>query len=135
MTSTFALGPLGQVLLAVTDVPRAETFYRDTLGLKHLYTFGQLAFFDCQGVRLMLSAMDEGGNSERMHSVLYFEVPDIQAARKELGDRGVTFEHEPHRIHTHEDGTEEWMGFFNDPDKNMLAIMSRVRSRMSARVG
>ena len=125
MPSTFALGPLGQVLLAVTDVPRAEVFYRDTLGLKHLYTFGPLCFFDCQGVRLMLSSANEG-NADRLHSVLYFLVPDIQSARKELGDRGVAFEHEPHLIHTHEDGTEEWMAFFNDPDQNVLAIMSRV---------
>jgi methylmalonyl-CoA/ethylmalonyl-CoA epimerase len=76
----------------------------------------------------MLSASDEGGNHERMHSVLYFEVPDINAAREELASRGVTFVHEPHLIHRHEDGTEEWMGFFNDHDENMLAIMSRVRT-------
>jgi catechol 2,3-dioxygenase-like lactoylglutathione lyase family enzyme len=115
------------VLLAISDVQRAEAFYRDTLGIKHLYTFGPLAFFDCHGTRLMLSASDEGANRERMHSVLYFEVPDINAARDELVARGVSFVHEPHLIHRHEDGTEEWMAFFNDPDENLLAIMSRVR--------
>ncbi|RLT36182.1 MAG: hypothetical protein DWI59_01170 [Chloroflexi bacterium] len=41
--------------LLVRDVARAEAFYRDTLELPHLFTFGTLAFFDCGGVRLFLS--------------------------------------------------------------------------------
>jgi hypothetical protein len=43
--------------------------------------------------------------------------------------RGVEFTHAPHRIHTHADGTEEWMGFFKDPEGRPLAIMSQVRPR------
>lgn len=127
MANTFGLGPIGQVLLAVDDIEQAESFYRDTLGLKHLFRFGKLAFFDCHGTRLMLTAMEEEGRS-RMHSVIYFEVPDIDAAHTTLLERGVPFEHDPHLIHRHEDGTEEWMGFFNDPEGNMLAIMSRKHS-------
>jgi predicted enzyme related to lactoylglutathione lyase len=127
MSDQFALGPLGQVLLAVEDIPAAERFYRDVLGLKHLFTFGKLAFFDCHGTRLMLTAMEEEGHA-RMHSVLYFRVPDIDAAREALVGRGVTFVHEPHLIHRHENGTEEWMGFFHDPEQNLLAIMAEKRS-------
>jgi catechol 2,3-dioxygenase-like lactoylglutathione lyase family enzyme len=115
------------VLLAVDDIQKSEAFYRDVLGLKHLFTFGQLAFFDCHGTRLMLTAMQEEGHS-RMHSVIYFEVPDIDAAHSALLERGVQFEHDPHFIHRHEDGTEEWMGFFNDPEGNLLAIMSRRKT-------
>ena len=127
MSQSFGLGPIGQVLLAVDDVPRAEAFYRDTLGLKHLFTFGKLAFFDCQGTRLMLTAMEEDGHA-RMHSVIYFRVPDIDAAHAALTGRGVHFEHDPHLIHRHENGTEEWMGFFNDLDGNLLAIMAERRA-------
>jgi catechol 2,3-dioxygenase-like lactoylglutathione lyase family enzyme/DNA-binding CsgD family transcriptional regulator len=121
VTDELALGPLGQVSMGVSDIERAVAFYGGALGLTHLYTFGNLAFFDCGGTRLFLNTERPGG------SVLYFRVPDIEAAYDRLGARGVAFLGAPHRIHTHEDGTEEWMAFFNDPDGNTLALMSQVK--------
>lgn len=118
------LGALGQVSLAVTAIEPAVAFYRDVLGLPHLFTAGQLAFFDCDGVRLFLDALPEAQGSG--NSVLYFRVGDIHAAQEALAAKGVTFEAAPHRIHTHEDGTEEWMTFFRDPDRNTLSLMSSV---------
>ena len=116
---------LGQVSLLVTDIERAQAFYRDVLGLRHLYTFGQLAFFDCNGTRLMVDALPEAqGNG---NSVLYFAVDDIHGSQATLKSKGVQFEGEPHRIFTHPDGTEEWMTFFRDPEGNMLSLMSRVK--------
>lgn len=126
MAGDFALGPLGQVALTVTDIEKAEQFYRDVLGLPHLYTFGNLAFFDCGGTRLFITAMEDAAH-DRNHSVLYFRVPDIHAAFDKLSGRGVVFVDLPHMIHRHDDGTEEWMAFFNDPDGNTLAVMSQVR--------
>src|SRR6516225_6814344 len=46
------LGPIGQVSRTVRDIKEAEAWYRNALGLRHLYTFGSLAFFDCGGTRL-----------------------------------------------------------------------------------
>ena len=43
------LGPIGQIARSVRDIREAERWYGETLGLKHLYTFGTLAFFDCDG--------------------------------------------------------------------------------------
>ncbi|WP_238011794.1 VOC family protein [Dactylosporangium sp. AC04546] len=114
----FRLGPIGQISRQVTDVQEAVRWYRDVLGLPHLYTFGDLAFFDCDGTRLFLTT---GSAAE---SILYFRVPDVHAAHATLSGRGVTFEGEPHMIHRHEDGTEEWMAFFRDPDGGLLAVMS-----------
>ncbi|MBA3850873.1 MAG: hypothetical protein H0X59_00700 [Chloroflexi bacterium] len=51
------LGPIGQVALHARDVERTERFYRDTLGLPHIFTFGELAFFDMGGVRLYVQAV------------------------------------------------------------------------------
>jgi len=118
------LGPIGQVSLTVSDVPRAVTFYRDTLGLPHLFTVGDLAFFDCGGTRLFITRPETG--SANGNSVLYFSVPEIHAAFASLRERGVTFQADPHLIHRHQDGTEEWMAFFADPDGNTMALMSRV---------
>ena len=46
---------IGQISINVHDLDRAIAFYRDKLGLPLLFTGGKLAFFDCGGVRLMLS--------------------------------------------------------------------------------
>lgn len=119
------LGPIGQVGRHVSDLPRAVEWYGAVLGLPHLYTFGDLAFFDCGGVRLFLSA--NGGDGAGEPSILYFRVPDINAAYDTLTDRGVTFEGAPHMIHRHDSGVEEWMAFFPDPDGHLLAIMSQVQ--------
>jgi len=50
----FSLGRIGQIALAVRDVDKAEAFYEGTLGLRKLYRYGDLSFFDCCGVRLLL---------------------------------------------------------------------------------
>lgn len=119
------LGEIGQVSLPVADVERSVAWYRDVLGLPHLYTFGPLAFFDCAGTRLFLSA-EPSSPGPPSASILYFQVPDIHAAHEALRDRGVAFEGAPHRIHRHADGTEEWMAFLRDPDGNLLALMSQT---------
>ena len=113
---------IGQIARSVGDTATAEKWYRDVLGLKHLYTFGALAFFDLGGTRLMLS--QEGGAAKE--SILYLKVADIAAAHRDLQARGVKSTHAPHMIHRHADGTEEWMAFFEDPDGRPLAIMAQV---------
>ena len=123
------LGPIGQIARAVKDIAIAEAWYRDVLGLAHLYTYGKLAFFDCDGTRLFL---EEHTGIEvpglKNDSVLYFRVPDINAAASELESRGVKFVSAPHLIFKHPDGMEEWMAFFVDCDGGMLSIMSQVKA-------
>lgn len=125
MTDT-NISRLGQVARSVGDVAASERWYRDVLGLRHLYTFGTLAFFDMGGTRLMLSQQDGGAAKE---SILYLRVQDIAATHAGLQARGVKFTHAPHLIHKHGDGTEEWMAFFEDPDGRPLALMSQVRNQ------
>ena len=120
VSTELKLGPVGQIARSVGDIKVSEQWYRDVLGLPHLYTYGTLAFFDLGGTRLMLA--QEGGGAEK-ESVLYLRVADIAAAHAQLTTRGVKFTHAPHMIHRHADGTEEWMAFFEDPDARPLAIM------------
>jgi DNA-binding CsgD family transcriptional regulator/catechol 2,3-dioxygenase-like lactoylglutathione lyase family enzyme len=114
---------LGQVARTVSDTAASERWYRDVLGLKHLYTFGTLAFFELGGTRIMLTQSEGGAAKE---SILYLQVADIVAAHSELAARGVRFTHAPHLIHRHAEGVEEWMAFFEDPDGRPLALMSQV---------
>jgi DNA-binding CsgD family transcriptional regulator/catechol 2,3-dioxygenase-like lactoylglutathione lyase family enzyme len=118
------LGPVGQISRTVRDIDAACDWYGRVLGLKHLFTFGKLAFFDLGGPRLYLSA--ESGDPQP-ESTLYLRVDDIGAAFAELTARGVEFQGAPHLIHRHPDGTEEWMAFFKDPEGRFLALMSQVR--------
>ncbi len=122
-TPQLSLGPIGQISRTVRDIDEACAWYGKVLGLKHLYTFGRLAFFDLGGTRLYLSAEGEAAGPE---SILYLRVEDIGAAYRELTARGVEFKGAPHLIHRHADGTEEWMAFFKDPEGRFLALMSQV---------
>jgi len=118
------LGPIGQISRTVGDIDAACAWYGGVLGLQHLYTFGKLAFFDCGGTRLFLTAENPAPGVE---SVLYLRVEDIAGTHADLAARGVEFSGAPHMIHRHADGTEEWMAFFKDPDGRPLALMSQVR--------
>ena len=122
----FALGEIGQIGLTVSDLEKAIAFYRDALGIKHLFNAPPgMAFFALGNVRLMLSR-PEKPDSDRFGCALYFKVADIQSARDALVARGVTFEVEPHRLAKMPDH-ELWMAFFRDPDRNLLALMCEKR--------
>src|SRR5256885_15691633 len=114
-----------QIAINVYDTNRAVTFYRDKLGMKLLFSAGQLAFFDCGGVRLMLTP-PEKPEFDHPSSILYFKVPDIQEAHAALQQRGVRFEDAPHLI-TRMPDHELWMTFFRDSENNLLGLMSEVR--------
>ena len=123
--SQLALSHIGQVSVTVAEVERAVRFYRDVLGLQHLFTAGDLAFMDAGGTRIMLDALPEARGQGT--SVLYFTVADIHAACDALAAQGVALSGAPHMIYRHPDtGIEEWMAFFSDPDGNTLAFMSAV---------
>jgi DNA-binding CsgD family transcriptional regulator/catechol 2,3-dioxygenase-like lactoylglutathione lyase family enzyme len=123
MDRGLALGAVGQIARSVRDVAAARRWYEDVLGLRHLYSFGDLAFFDLDGPRLFLSQGDGAADS-----ILYFRVADVRTAHKTLERQGVEFTHAPHMIHRHEDGAEEWMAFFKDNEGRPLAIMAEVRA-------
>ncbi len=117
-----ALGPLGQIHISVTDVDRSVAFYRDVLGVPHLFTVpGQpMAFFASGEVRLYLGVPES--KEFRSHCVLYFRVDDIDAEVARLTSLGVTFADKPHVVHR--DGTMElWMAGLNDPDGHHIILM------------
>jgi len=121
-TMAIGISRLGQVAINVHDVDRATAFYRDKLGLPFLFSGGpKLAFFDCGGVRLMLS-LPEKPEFDHPSSVLYFNVPDIDAAYRQLLDASVHFEGAPHLIARMPDH-DLWMAFFRDSEQNLLALM------------
>ncbi len=117
---------IGQIAINAHDVERASTFYQDILELKLLFKAGPgLAFFDCGGVRLMVTH-PEKPEFDHPGSILYFAVPDIQAAHARMKNKGVHFEDEPHLIARMPDH-DLWMVFFRDTEGNLMGLMSEVR--------
>jgi methylmalonyl-CoA/ethylmalonyl-CoA epimerase len=125
MVTAPAIERIHQVSIRTQDTARAVAFYRDTLGLKLLFQAPpQLAFFDCGGVRLMLSPPEP--EFDHQGSVLYFAVEDIKAAHTALAAAGVTFRTAPHMVAKLPD-REVWLTDFEDSEGNVLALMSEPR--------
>jgi len=118
-----ALDKIGQIAILVKDVARATDFYRDKLAMKYLFAAGNLAFFDCGGIRIML---DKPEKVEAGTSIIYFKVPDINEAHEQMKARGVEFVDKPHLIAKLPDHGL-WMTFFRDSEGNLLGMMSEVR--------
>lgn len=123
-----ALHQIGQIAINVRDLPRAVNFYRDVLGMRHLFDAGpKLSFFDCGGVRLMLGPAEQP-EFDHPGSILYYRVVDLEAAYQELQAKGVRFQDAPHliaKMPTH----ELWMAFARDTEDNLFALMSEVTQR------
>jgi methylmalonyl-CoA/ethylmalonyl-CoA epimerase len=127
MTAAPGLSRIHQISMRTHDVERAVRFYRDTLSLPFLFAAPpRLAFFDCNGVRLMLSTPEPG--FDHPGSVLYFAVEGIGHMHETLRSRGVAFRTEPHKIATLAD-REVWLAEFEDSEGNTLALMSEPRLR------
>jgi len=114
-----------QIAVVCKDVARATAFYRDTLGLPFLFAAGPaLAFFDCGGVRLMLSSDNEG--HDNLSSMLYYLVTDIEGTQSDLENKGVSFVEKPHMIAKMPDH-ELWLSAFKDSEGNLLGLMEEKR--------
>jgi methylmalonyl-CoA/ethylmalonyl-CoA epimerase len=124
MNTGFGLAQIGQIAINVHDLNRAVTFYRDVLGVKFLFQVPGMAFFDCGGVRLMLTIPEEA-RFDHPSTPVYYRVGDINRAFGLLSEAGVHFAGEPHLI-AHMPDHELWMAFFDDTESNTLALMSEV---------
>lgn len=125
MTGDAELRAIGQIAVRVGDVERAIATYRDRLGLRFLFQAPpSLAFFDCGGVRLMLSPA-EPGEFDHAASILYFRVDDIAAAHDRLAARGITFRTAPHPVADLGDRVL-WLSDFEDGEGNVFALMAEV---------
>jgi methylmalonyl-CoA/ethylmalonyl-CoA epimerase len=117
-----SLTKIGQISVTVHDVDRAAAFYKDKLGMKHLFSVPpKMAFFDCEGIRLML-AIPERPDLDHPSSILYFKVQDIEETHRILEKRGVHFETKPMLVAPMAT-YDLWLAEFRDSENNVLALM------------
>lgn len=122
------LNKIGQLAIHADDLNRAVAFYRDILGMRFLFQAPPgLAFFDCGGIRLLLNAVNENDVPERLSSLIYYKVEDLNATYETLVSRGVAFHSKPHLIAKMPDH-DLWMAFFRDSEDNLVGLMSEIRS-------
>lgn len=120
-----SLSEIGQIALHVDDLDRATTFYRDTLGMQHLFSVpGQFSFFQCGTIRLLLG-LPEANEQPAKNTLIYFKVPDIMVAHGAMTQRGVKFDQAPHVVAEMPNHTL-WMASFQDSEENTLLLMSEV---------
>lgn len=125
-SSPVQLSSIGQIAVPVQDLERATGFYRDTLGMNFIFQVpGMMSFFDCDGVRLVLSVPTDE-KYDHPSSIIYFRVDDIQATYASLSEKQVSF-HQPPRSIGQMGDVDVWMAFFEDPDGNTMAIMSEIQ--------
>jgi len=123
-TTKMQISGIGQIAVNVHDLKRAKEFYRDILGMRFLFEAGNMAFFDCGGIRLMLAPPDKP-ELDHPGSILYYRVPDISEAFEFLSSRGVAFEEKPAFVARLSDH-DLWLAFFRDPENNLLGLMSEM---------
>ncbi|WP_282139126.1 VOC family protein [Rossellomorea aquimaris] len=116
---------VGQIGIPVKDINRALDFYKDKLGLSLFFNTDSMAFFECDGLRLMLT-LPEKEEFAHSSSVIYFQVNNIKDTYERLVGKEVTFIDEPHVV-TKMGQTEMWMVFFKDTEDNTHALMSEVQ--------
>lgn len=119
-----SLSTIRQIAINVKDLARATAFYRDTLGMKLLFEFPGMAFFDAGGVRLYLGAADVP-EFDHPASCLYYLVTDIVGTHKALVEKGVDVVIEPRFVAPMPDH-DLWIADYRDSEGNVFALMSEV---------
>ena len=129
MSTPIPIGPslsrIGQIFVNVHDLERAIAFYRDILGMKFLFQAPpNMAFFDCDGIRLMLGIADRP-DLDHAASIIYYKVDDIEKVYRTFKARGVEFVVKPHLV-APMPTYDLWLADFRDSEGNLLALMSEV---------
>ncbi|GIO98328.1 hypothetical protein J14TS5_34140 [Paenibacillus lautus] len=116
------INQIQQIGLPVKYLETAIPFYQDTLGMKFLFQTGTMAFFDCNGIRLMLS-LPEKKEFAQVSSVIYFQTEQIEETYNRLLEKGVLFLDSPHLV-AKSGQIETRMVFFKDSEGNTLALIN-----------
>jgi methylmalonyl-CoA/ethylmalonyl-CoA epimerase len=121
------LSRIRQIALPVREVTEAKQFYRDILGLRHLFDAPPgLSFFDCGGVQLMLAGpAGQGKDGDQQHAVLFYDVADIKGTHAKIKSSGAKSLEEP-RVIARMNGREIWVSSVSDGQGNVVGLMSDV---------
>jgi catechol 2,3-dioxygenase-like lactoylglutathione lyase family enzyme len=107
--------------MLVTNLDRSIAFYRDVLGFIELASGYPGVLLGSGEARIVLRATTVPEPVDRRLVQLLLEVPDVDAAYRDLRDRGVSFIHRPRPVSQYEQLTL-WAAAMHDPDGHGIAI-------------
>ena len=110
------------IAIPTQDFERADAFYADVLGLERSKRWGDMPAgeFETGSLTIALMQSDAFGMTFSPHShPVAFQVDDVEAARKDLEEKGVEF-----GADTMDSGVCH-MAHFRDPDGNVLMLHHR----------
>jgi catechol 2,3-dioxygenase-like lactoylglutathione lyase family enzyme len=110
------------MMLIVSDLAVSLHFYRDILGLHAVDVTDRTAELTFGGGRLLLCLVADMSPVNRRVEHLHLDVPDVEAAYRDLLAKGVEFPHAPRVITTRADGSELLAATFRDPDGHAVAL-------------
>ncbi len=119
--------------LGVSDMAEAKAFYADKLGLKVAMDYRQdddnwwVSLTLPEGGTSITLARATGFNKKLGKITLYFETSDIDAAHKELSDRGVKVNEVKEDLFGPGSGVK-WLNL-EDPDGNQLILAQAHKPR------
>lgn len=107
------------------DREKARAFYGGVLGFKQLYEDDFALVYDLNGKQLRISTLKDF--QPQQHTVLGWDVPDIEAVVKALSAKGVTFNRYPGMEFDalgiwSPPGSTNKVAWFLDPDGNNLSL-------------
>lgn len=117
---------IGQIDVAVKNLNEAIQFYKVKLGLTLLFQTDNMAFLDCNGLRILLT-LPEREEFNHPSSTIYFQVENIKAAYDNLTKNEVEVVSELHLV-AKMGSTETWMVFFRDTEGNTHALMTEIEA-------
>jgi methylmalonyl-CoA/ethylmalonyl-CoA epimerase len=122
-----SLSRIKQIALPVNSIEEAKAFYRDTLGMRHVFDAPPaLSFFDCGGIRLMLAGPEgQGKDGDQQHAVVFYDVDDIKATHARIKASGAKSLEEPRMI-ARMNGREIWVSSVSDGQGNVVSLMSEI---------
>jgi catechol 2,3-dioxygenase-like lactoylglutathione lyase family enzyme len=110
--------------VGIRDPARAKAFYGDVLGLALVSEDPFALVFDAHGTMLRVSIVPEIAAAR--YTVLGWDVTDIAATAKQLGDLGVKLERfeglQQDELGIWDSPSGARVGWFKDPDDNILSI-------------
>jgi len=122
VSDTLNIQNIGQIAIAISDLEESVYFYEKILKLEKLFDVPpNLAFFNCSGVRLMLTTL-QGDEADHNTSVIYYRITEIEQVFDELKALQVGIERMP-AMAAQMDDHELWIGFIRDPDNNLVGLM------------
>jgi len=105
---------ISALILRVSDVAAAKSFWSEQVGLDVVFDIPNFTFLDGGGVQLILSHIEGGVTDESMTEIV-IEVDDVREAFATLTERGVPFEVDLRPVNS--DGERQLLAaHFRDPD-------------------